>query len=207
VLRDIGRSLPLALNRDLRHEAGPYFREEFSEELPPEIPIDFQRGWQGSTGQSLLAASRWGEWLRWWPAAATAVAIMVSVAGWHWIDRPRVVVLSPRITVEPGLPLTPDLTRDWLVAELALVARQQLAFISVETYAQPAGDQTPGEVGVAASTLQLDLRCREQLCVLGLTLGEEQEMARAQELLFPDAPLDAWGSALATMAGKVLSDL
>ena len=59
----------------------------------------------------------------------------------------------------------------------------------------------------SAGILRLELRCKEHLCVLGLTLSGDRELVRAQELLFPDAPLNAWRSALETMTAKVMSGL
>ena len=68
------------------------------------------------------------------------------------------------------------------------------------------GDPSSAETPVtAANALQLELRCQEQLCVLGLTLIRERELARAQALLFPDAPLTAWREALDAMTARVMS--
>ena len=205
VLRAVSKSLPIALERDLRHEAGPWFREESTEDLPPEIPADFQRGWQGSTGQSLLAGSRWRYWWRWWPAAATAALLVGMAVSWHWASRPQVVVLAPRIMVAPGLPLPGELTRDWLVEQLANAAGPHASDVSTSSRITPIDPSSSETPSTSSTALQLELRCQEQLCVLGLALIRDRELARAQELLFPDAPLNAWREALVAMTASVMS--
>ena len=205
MLRAVSKSLPIALERDLRHAAKPWFREESAEDLPPEIPADFQRGWQGSTGQSLLAGGRWRHWKRWWPAAATGVLLLGIAAGLHWLSRPQLVVLAPRIAVEPGLPLPNELTRDWLVEQLVTAAGHHAAGVGTSLRTAPADQSSDETPATAANSLQLELRCREQLCVLGLALIGDRELARAQEPLFPDAPLTAWRQALDAMTARVMS--
>lgn len=204
VLRAVLRAMPVALGADLRAEAAPYFREESAEELPPEIPAAFQRAsLSGEAGPLRWPSRRFLR--RWWPALLLPPLALAGFSVWRQLNPCWVQIGEPRVRIEAGIPLPPELSRTWLAEQLAQAGSDAGCRPAPDAAASDYGAQRSGPAA-AAHTLDLELRCSAQLCALALAAGSDRGTAQAHTVLFPDAPIEAWQQALSSLARRVLAD-
>lgn len=198
ILRLVNKGLPLTLARDLRHEVQENSRAEAPEELPPEIPAPFFQGNQtGGTGRSLLLSER-SRWRLWTRTAVLGLCLILASVFWQYFQRPHLAIAAPVISVLTDLPLPASLSRDWLVDRLAQATTDAFWFVDI----------TKGRARSSSDgQLKLEMRCRDEFCVLSLSLAGQREIAREQVVLFPDAPMSAWQEALDEVAASVLAAL
>jgi len=198
VLRAVNKGLPLTLARDLRQEVQQNSRAEALEELPPEIPAPFQGSQTVGTGRSLLSLPGRSRWRLWSRSAVLCFCLIAVSLFWQYLRRPHLDIVAPVISVVTDRPLPADLSRDWLVERLTQATTDAFWFVDVTNGSAPT---------TSDGQLKLELRCRDEFCVLSVSLAGQREIARKQVVLFPDAPMSAWQEALDEAAASVLAAL
>ena len=205
-LRTVLRDSPVVLGRDLRAEAAPWFREESAEELPPEIPAAFQRASRSGPGTGPFGLSSRVPLRRWWPALLLPCLALVAFGAWRQLNPCWVQVADPRISVDAGIFLPPELSRSWLAEQLAQASTTATACRLAPQSDSVDGTALRSESTAAARTLALELRCGDQLCALALAAASDLGTAQEHAVLFPDAPIEAWQQVLHSLVGRVLAE-
>jgi tRNA A-37 threonylcarbamoyl transferase component Bud32 len=208
-LRRVARTIPLSAGNRLLEEAGPCFRPESAEDIPPDIPPAL-----GRAGRSTLAVTGdaepggWRASLRvWrWPLAGTALcAAMGLVYAASLPPAPTNVHISaPVVRVAAGAEMPVGISSRWLVEKVTGAMRERLGPLQVTgpIGATPVttlyADPVLREPGSPAQELHLGLRCVDLFCVFAVTRNWQGQQANQQAVLFPDMSVQQWSDIVRT---------
>jgi serine/threonine protein kinase len=202
-LRNVFRQLPLAATTSLLEEASPCFREETSEELPPQVPRELVR-----EGRSRLVAGggfRTASWRDWLPVSRRSrfvVAVLfVFVLGlsitllWPrsstriWIEE-----MGIQVHTQTGLPA--GLSSGWLVQQTVDEISQAVG--SLDLYGPGAPRRRlqiyrPGAPEPETDEqLQMSLNCTPAMCIYQVSRYMGMTSRHEQAVLLSGTPLNRW---------------
>lgn len=220
VMREALRSLPIAAQNSLLHEARPYFREESAQDIPVQLPEELVR-----EGRSRLALAQGGilgglavlrqlrTRARWLLAGSVLVAALLLGAGIAHFDAVILRMDPPQFVVAENTPMPVRLTRDWLMQEIESALPQHLDRIQrardldaaqtsrLRSYHRTVMESLFGGYTVD-QRIATTLRCLEGFCVVSLVRKTGRAQHSAQGILFADESPAQWrGTVRAAVAG------
>ena len=206
VLRLLVRDLPLSSRDSLVREAGPYFRREMPEDLPPSVPEEL-----GTRGRSALlpdssGRARLRHWLQGlrWPSRVALLVSLLMVADAPWMAF-RLSIVTPIRFDQPdtsfpsGIHVPREISDRWLLRQVKAALGEQLGSFKVvgevgappETALYPQGKprerwQDPEQA------FQIALRCVDELCVFIISREQAGDRSYRQSVLLPDMAVTQW---------------
>lgn len=206
VLRRVSRQVPLSAGNPVQIDAAPYFRPEFVEDPPLSVPREL-----GVEGRSRLAKPllrwRWSWRNRaerpWFVLVATGVAAIVLMSV-LLIDRSgimqpvRVHIDRPEFAIASAAAIPETLSIEWLVDEFKQALGDHLGpmLVTGPVGATPrttlyTRGRSPADQP-ASERFSVDLRCGEQICLLGLSRERDRRRFTGSAMLFPDQQPLEW---------------
>ena len=202
VLRDVSRTVPLAACNSLQEEAGPCFRQESAEDIPPRIPAELAREGRSrmetAAGSGILYRLR-GRQGRTALLACLPLLLVAVLSLYLFKGATSIHIERPLLQIEANTELPEELSSDWLVNETLAALRMQLgdiapkgpgAGVQESTFYSPSAEQARPRP--PQETLQIGLRCHSGLCVYGVTRECGDETGYQQAVMFPDMSLSQW---------------
>ncbi|TXS96301.1 serine/threonine protein kinase [Parahaliea maris] len=208
ILRQLAHEQPQAMQRMPLAGVRSDLRRESDDELPPALPQEFRQ-----QGRSQLADWRGFDQLtradlrkllgtRRVQAGLGGLALAVALVATFIVPRAhRVDMAMPTVDVGQGVILPEGLSVQWLqeaTCRAALVSNRHLRFYNAPPACPLAGEGVANnrQPPPAHEQLQIGLRCRGDICLLGLTRRGATNEHYRQVTLLPEMPLSRWQSLL-----------
>jgi serine/threonine protein kinase len=205
VMRNAARTIPLAASNSLLREAGPCFRSESADDIPPLVPRDLGREGRSRLAPTGFVATLWNRFaLARWPVRSVVALVLLSSVSVPLVfalrsGTTRVHIEQPVLRVAADMDLPPDISGGWLVEALKQGVTEELGEIHVSgpVGATPVttvyvGGEQEGAAALPREQLHIGLRCAAQLCLVDVSREHAGEYATAQVVLFPDMPVRQW---------------
>lgn len=209
-LRDVSRSLPLALHASVADVAAPFFRAETADELPPDIPLELiEKG----RSHGRVNATRLQKPVRHLLTHGSLALTVILLAALVWAWWSGAVVNSTRDIeiMEPEL-VADDATQSVLRVYPHAIRTAIATGVREESIGVVLGAtdndikhtalsaSLPSQVPVADERIMSRIECRSQLCLLRLQRvmdnASEQPATSFQVAMFADASPESWHTAI-----------